>query len=67
MKSSTIDTRLHFSKKDFIRKCWNKHMLGGALFAAGGAGAALLFTENPTPQSMALAALWTGIVAGATV
>ncbi len=42
-------------------------MIGGAMFAVGGAGAALLFAGTQDPSSMAIAAAWTGVVAGAGV
>jgi len=67
MKNPTIDTRLHFSPKEFRQRGWDKHLIGGAMMGIGGAGAVLLFTQNPTPESMAIAAAWTGVVTGAAV
>ncbi len=63
----SIDTRPHFSRKEFHQRGWDKHLIGGAMMGIGGAGAALLFTQSPIPESMAMAAAWTGVVTGAAV
>jgi len=66
-KSVNIDTRLHFSRRDFHEKGWDKHLAGGFMLGIGGAGAALLFTSNPTGQTLAVAAAWTGAIGGLSV